>query len=408
MMKKIVELLINIDNIDWEGEVDTMSLVERPAIGVDWLAFAEENFVEPTEGQTQEEYMGVCVPTLMAEGYDQDQAVAICSASWEDYNTVGLSDEEQKAFILSIIDEYGEEYNLEEDLLVDMTKQEFSTLQDIAKAVAVLDILGKTGVKKDQPAEQRFRYAGPSGGNSRDFCRKMVSLNKLYTLDEIRAMESRLSLFGATRRKQPYSVLQFKGGAQCRHSWNSVFIFRQDNGRIAMLDQGPVSAETVLPQIARKMSAAELQNAGQIASPQNNYWRQNFTVVSEDKQIVVGPAMIPQKLILRKDEEGNPFYVFFSKETIAKISEKFLSKGYLHNTDVNHDMNVTQNNTLLETWIVEDPENDKSKMYGYDVPQGTWMVSYRINDTDTWNLVKQGKLNGYSIAGVFAEKLSKS
>ena len=134
---------------------------------------------------------------------------------------------------------------------------------------------------------------------------------------------------------------------------------------------------------------------------------QHFTVVSDDQQIVVGPSMIPQKLIPRLDEEGNMFYVYFSKETIAKIAEQWMSKGYLNNTDVNHDMDVTTENTLLESWIVQDPETDKSKLYGYDLPQGTWMTSYRVNNSETWDKTKKGELNGYSIAGTFIEKLTK-
>ena len=29
----------------------------------------------------------------------------------------------------------------------------------------------------------------------------------------------------------------------------------------------------------------------------------------DEKQMVIGPAMVPNKLIVRKDEEGNPYYV---------------------------------------------------------------------------------------------------
>ena len=131
----------------------------------------------------------------------------------------------------------------------------------------------------------------------------------------------------------------------------------------------------------------------------------NFS--DDDKMIITGPAMTPSILIPRKDADGNTFHVYFSEETIEKISQKFLEENKQHRTDVNHDDNVVEDNTLLESWIVQDPEMDKSKTLGFDVPKGTWMVSYKINDKDTWNKIKNGDLNGYSITGNFIEKAAK-
>ena len=116
----------------------------------------------------------------------------------------------------------------------------------------------------------------------------------------------------------------------------------------------------------------------------------NFS--DDDERIVTGVAMVPNMYIPRVDEEGNPFYVFFSEETVKKIAEKFLKEAKHNNTDINHDDNVVQENTLLETWLVNDPEMDKSKSLGFDVPKNTWMVSYRVNDEDTWKKVKSGEV----------------
>ena len=150
--------------------------------------------------------------------------------------------------------------------------------------------------------------------------------------------------------------------------------------------------------------------AGQDANASNNYWRYpgTFAFSQDDEQIVVGPAMIPQILIPRRDTMGNLFHVFFSKETIKEIAEKFMKEQKLHNTDINHNDDVVQENTLLESWIVEDPQKDKSAVYGFDVPKGTWMTSYKINNSDTWQKIKNGELNGYSIAGNFIEKAIKN
>ena len=127
----------------------------------------------------------------------------------------------------------------------------------------------------------------------------------------------------------------------------------------------------------------------------------------DEAMIVSGPAMIPQQLILRQDEMGNPFHVYFSKETVMKIAEKFFEYNKMNNTDIDHDEEITTENTLLESWIVDNPEMDKSKSMGFTVPQGTWFVSYKINNEETWQKIKEGKLNGFSIAGNFLEVAKK-
>ena len=123
--------------------------------------------------------------------------------------------------------------------------------------------------------------------------------------------------------------------------------------------------------------------------------------------IVTGPAMIPNALIPRRDEMGNLFHVYFSKETVKNIAKKFLEDNNTHNTDVNHDENVVTENTLLESWIVTNPEMDKSTALGFNVPEGTWMTSYKINNEETWKKIKAGELNGFSVTGNFLEIVQK-
>ncbi|MCP3700199.1 MAG: hypothetical protein GY920_16865, partial [Aliivibrio sp.] len=224
----------------------------------------------------------------------------------------------------------------------------------------------------------------------RNFCKAMQRLRKIYTREEIDEMD-RINT-GFRHNGQPYSIFDFKGGVNCKHHWEELEVFKNNNNETVMISKGPARGR-----------------AGQAASASNNYWRYpgSFAFSEDEQQIVVGPAMIPQILIPRKDAMGNLFHVFFSQETIKDIAEKFMKEQKLHNTDVNHNDEVVQENTLLESWIVSDPKRDKSSIYGFDVPKGAWMVSYKINNKDTWNKIKNGELNGYSIAGNFIEKAIK-
>ena len=128
--------------------------------------------------------------------------------------------------------------------------------------------------------------------------------------------------------------------------------------------------------------------------------------VNKDKQILMGAALIPDKPIYRKDGDEE-YYVYFSKETIAKTAEAFFRNNNQNNATLEH-AEVLENMTVFESWIVEDPEFDKSKKYGLEVPEGTWMVSMKVDDKDVWdNYVKDNKVFGFSIEGKFANVLRK-
>ena len=135
--------------------------------------------------------------------------------------------------------------------------------------------------------------------------------------------------------------------------------------------------------------------------------KQYFQIDNEEKRIVLGPAMVPDQKIFRKDAMGNPYYVFFTKETIRMIAEKYMKNQYTRNNDLMHDGKAVKDVYVIESWIKED-DNDKSTKYGYgDLPIGTWMVAMKIAKTPmgdkVWNQVKEGKLNGFSVSGFFEE-----
>ena len=124
----------------------------------------------------------------------------------------------------------------------------------------------------------------------------------------------------------------------------------------------------------------------------------------EDKRITLGPAMIPDEKIFRKDEQGNPYYVFFSADTIKMICDKFMRNQYTHNADENHDGEKLKDVYVIESWVKESMDYDKGNAYGFSaLPIGTWFVSFKINNDDVWQKIKAGELRGYSVSGFFEE-----
>lgn len=125
--------------------------------------------------------------------------------------------------------------------------------------------------------------------------------------------------------------------------------------------------------------------------------------VDKEKRVLMGAALIPNKTIFRKNGEEE-FYVYFSKETIAKASQLFLKQGNQSKSTLEHQLKLSDL-TVVESWLVDDTEKDKSAYYGLSMPVGTWMVSVKVDNDEVWNeYVKTGKVKGFSIEGYFADK----
>ena len=125
-----------------------------------------------------------------------------------------------------------------------------------------------------------------------------------------------------------------------------------------------------------------------------------------DKRIVLGALLVPNKTIYRKDGKEE-YYIYFSKETVKRASELFLINGKQNNATLEHKFDI-EGLTLVESWIVENKEKDKSAIYNMDVPVGTWMGAVKVNNEDIWqDFVKTGEVLGFSIEGFFLDKDNK-
>lgn len=126
-------------------------------------------------------------------------------------------------------------------------------------------------------------------------------------------------------------------------------------------------------------------------------------IADNKRHIVSGAALIPGIIIPRNGPDG-PYNITFSEETIRKISENFLIQNKKDNVTLQHQISVN-NVFLVESWIVEDPKNDKSTTLGLDVPKGTWCISMKIKDDNLWQeFIESGQLRGFSLEGNFAQK----
>jgi len=312
-----------------------------------------------------------------------------------------------------------------------------------------------------------YKYEGPIGSNSRDFCDRMVSLNKFYTYDEISAMGSQavnpgFGLGGA----DTYSIWKYKGGPNCRHRFQKYYVTAEGtfqnkgpapgtagerpedmpnqgyaNPRQKFTAEGFKIGDTVayeggkgkikeITMRSKNLPGSDIRMEGTPTDPSYvvevyerkdgkwigtetykafkakelkpaiEMWRGVFA--DEEQKVVVGPVAIPDMEIVRKDDDGEPYWVRFSKQAVAKMAEKFMREKRLSDTNIQHIDSADAGSYVFESWIVEDPTSDKANtVYGLDVPQGTWCVKMRVTNPQTWARVKAGELHGFSLQGSF-------
>ena len=163
------------------------------------------------------------------------------------------------------------------------------------------------------------------------------------------------------------------------------------------------SEELAIDAISLVSSPAIEQDFVYFGKEKNNL---TFAKVDEEKRMLVSPALIPNKNIYRVNHNtGDEYYVYFSPETVRKASELYLKHNNHHKATYEHQDRVSGVLTV-ESWIKEG-DMDKSKMYGFDLPNGTWFVKMKINNDDLWQKVKEGELKGLSIEGYFTDKMEK-
>ena len=128
-----------------------------------------------------------------------------------------------------------------------------------------------------------------------------------------------------------------------------------------------------------------------------------FKSIDDDKRIVVGIALKPDLLIPRVKGDYQ-FNVIFSKETVKEASHLYLKQLNNNEATLEHEEKA-EGLSVVESWLVEDPKNDKSNIYGLEASEGDWVVMMSVDNDEVWAKVKDGTFLGYSIEGSFADRV---
>jgi hypothetical protein len=112
-------------------------------------------------------------------------------------------------------------------------KKKPSLLQKLASSIT-----GRPNAKSDQDKNidgvrfiTRYKYSGEQTGE-REFCKSMLSANKLYRKEDIETTNSNVVNPGQGHDGASYNLFLFKGGVNCKHKWLRQTYVSFDNIKI--------------------------------------------------------------------------------------------------------------------------------------------------------------------------------
>ena len=401
--KRVIELEV-MDELEESG-VSSIALVDEPAIEKYFVYMRNQKFVKPSAGESESDFMSRCVPAMIDEGKDQDQAVAVCISMYEEgfsYDTAGLPDFVEQA---------------------PKRKKKLAKFNEYGCPEATVDIELNLANRQDAIEQANYGPLNPGEANEEYWQTKADKFNTTVK-DAKSATCGNCGFFVRTKSMlaciaagvgegtlaDPYDAITAGELGYCE-----AFDFKCAAARTcdAWISGGPILEEEEFLEPnpcwegyeAYGLKDDGTPNCVPIKAKKSEETKLAFAV-EKDQQIIISPAMIPDIEILRRDEEtGETYYVKFSKETIASIQQKFMGELRNKNTNLDHNEDINGGSYVFESWIVEDEKSDKANsVYKLGVPVGTWMVKMKVTDSNVWEMVKSGKYKGLSIEGNFIDK----
>ena len=417
MKLPVYELKIS-EKMNDDSEVSFIALVDEPAIQKDFLAFRDE-FIQPSKGEHETEFMPRCIKYVMDEGKEQEQAIAICSSIWSEHFAGNIS------------------FDYDDTLSTERGKQLAADYIANGDNVYIIsarhDKEGMLGVAESLgiPASRVFAV-GSNSAKIEKIKELQISKHIDNNADVVKALGEVGQKFSEVKFEETYN--DYPKAA----SENAKIALRwaEENGwgecgtpvgkiRANQLSKGePISRDTIARMSAferhRQNSQKELgDGCGRLmwlawGGDEGIEWakrkleqidkmrKQAFSITNEEQRIVSGPLMIADELIYRNNDKFGEHYVKFSGDTIKAIAIKFSKRKYQSNVNLMHDPNQqVEGVTMFESWIV-DKERGIKPMMGYeDVTDGSWFGSFYVENEEVWSKIKKGEFRGFSVEGLF-------
>ena len=187
----------------------------------------------------------------------------------------------------------GEEINEEEWELVDEREVDYDQEEALDKMIGLASTgTARPKAKSEQDAEKdgvlflvRYQYDG-SKSPEREFCRKMMSANKVYRKEDIVALDNRAVNAGfGPEGAATYSIWLYKGGPRCHHKWLRKTYMSRNGVRP---DPGSPNAKTVSRSQARRAGFDPPTNPNKVSVVPNKMKNKGFLNPKSPKDIQPG------------------------------------------------------------------------------------------------------------------------
>ena len=130
--------------------------------------------------------------------------------------------------------------------------------------------------------------------------------------------------------------------------------------------------------------------------------KKQLQFADDEKHIISGVALLADTPIYRVAPDGTEYYVNFSKDTIKQLIEKYFKFGFGNSVNIEHnDSEWVDNVIMIESYLINKERNICPIEFN-DVPDGSWIVSYKVNNFNVWEKIKSGEVKGFSVQGVFS------
>ena len=122
---------------------------------------------------------------------------------------------------------------------------------------------------------------------------------------------------------------------------------------------------------------------------------------NEEKRIITGVALLADTPIYRVKPDGEEYYVVFDRETIEQLVTKYAKYMFNNFVNIEHsDQHFVDGMYMIESYLKNSERGIVPTEFS-EIPDGSWIVSYKVDNIDVWEKIKSGEVKGFSIQGVF-------
>lgn len=426
---------LSIDDFDLESGIDFISLVENPAIQKNFIAFNKIEFLQPTQGETKEEFIPKCIKYVIDEGKDSEQAVAICNSMW-DNKSFAQGDKVSFDYDDTLSTAHGKELAQQEiesgsTVYIISARDSKEGMLNVANELGIAESrVYATGSNKAKVEKIKELGITKHYDNNADVIAELGSIGEKFDLvvkdlpnyiKQIKKLKTKMAIQFESYNDYPEAAKNNAArGIKLNDELNNKCATQVGKIRAQQIANGePLSEETItrtysyLSRAKAYYNPNDTEACGTISyllwggeemlgwcERKISKFKKTFAIQNEEKRIITGAAMLSDLPIYRRDAEKGEYYVVFDKETIFKIAKKWALNNKYNAVNVDHS-EIIDGCTLFESYLLNFERGIMPPKGFEDAKDGSWFVSYIVEDDAIWEKCKDGTWNGFSVEGFF-------